>query len=282
MKGRKRLSTIGRPIDPTYLTNRIIAVVTILYMVGGVVFRWISGTGFFEGAYRGAGAGVAVFLAWALGRELDPDNDTAAFFGAGLTAIAVPFLNPPGLLILFWLLIMLRLVNRTTGLPATLVDSLGWVLLSLWMIIKGNWIVGLMTAGALVCDGILYPKQKRQLGLASIPLAATALVLIRKPDLYRPPHDFILPLGVVLLISLFFIPVLRGARTLRGQGDLTGAPLRPQRVITAQMLALTAAVLPAVFFGFPGVEMLMPFWAAVVGSALYVFVRFMFPALRNR
>jgi len=282
MKDRKRLSTIGRPIDPNYPTNRLIVVVTILYTVAGAVFRWVSGAGFFEGAFRGAGAGVAVFLAWALGRELDPDHDAAAFVGAGLAAGAVPFMNPPGLSALLWLLILFRIVNRTTGLSATLVDSLILIGLSVWMIIRGIWIAGVMTAAALVYDGVLTPKRQRQWRLAAVPLLGVALVLIRKPDLFRVPADFLLPVGIVLLTSVLFLPVITGARTLRSLGDLTGEILRPSRVIAAQILALSAGILAAVFFGFPGIEMFMPFWAAVLGSSLHVLIRFMFPVFRSQ
>lgn len=282
MGERVKRSAIGRPIDPDYPTNRLITAITILYMAGGAIYLWVSGAGFFQGVYRGAVAGLAVFLAWALGRELDPDHDAAAFVGAGLAAGAVPFLNPPALAALLWLLILLRVVNRTTGLSCTLVDSLVLIGLSAWMLFKRDWIAGVMTAAALVCDGVLPPKRQRQLRLAAVPLAGTAWVFIKQPALFRISHDLIQPSGLVFLMALSFVPVIIGVRTLRSPGDLTGELLRPSRVIAAQILALSSGILAAVFLGFPGIERLMPFWAAVVGSALFVPLRALFPVFRSR
>ncbi len=281
MEEKRRLSAIGRTIDPSYPTNRLIAAITILYTIGGVIFLWVSGAAVFEGAYRGAAAGLAVFLAWALGRELDPDHDAAAFVGAGLAAGTVPFLNPPALSALLWLLVLMRIVNRTTGLPATLMDSFFLIGLSVWMIIRGNWIAGVMTAAALVCDGVLPPKRQRQWRLAVIPLLGAVWVLIREPVLFRISHNPILPIGFVFLTALSFIPVVIGARSLRSRGDLTGEILQPSRVIAAQILALSSVIPAAVFFGFPGIEMFMPFWAAVLGSALFVLIRTIFRSFRN-
>ena len=60
------------------------------------------------------GAGIAVFLAWALGRELDPDHDWSALI-AELGTFALWFTLPSSAGLLFATLISVRLITRSTG-----------------------------------------------------------------------------------------------------------------------------------------------------------------------
>ena len=112
------VTTLGRPVDPRYPTNLAVVVLSPVVVVAGTIYRLVSGYALLEGVLWGIGAGLAVFLAWALGRELDPDHDLSAFVGAGLTVFGLLLTGLPSLLVLFWLLLALRVVNRSTGLPA--------------------------------------------------------------------------------------------------------------------------------------------------------------------
>jgi hypothetical protein len=166
------------PIDLSYPTNRAIAVLTTVVTIAGAILRLLRGTTPLESVLWGIAAGLAVFLTWALGRELDPDHDLSAFVGAGLVFIALLLVDAPSLLLILWLLSVLRTVNRTVGLPAKPLDSL-WVLgLSAWLTWQGYWMVGLVTAVAFLLDGLLPPPLRRQLLASGLAFLATVILSI--------------------------------------------------------------------------------------------------------
>ena len=81
-----------------------------------------------------------------------------------------------------------------------------------------------------------------------------------------PPQGFAWqPAALALGMSLAFYPVWRDCHQMTSQCDNTPATLSPKRVRAGQLLSLTAAVLLA---GFTGLPPLLPYWAAVLGSAL--------------
>ena len=105
----------------------------------------------------GAGVGLTVFLSWALARELDPDNDHSAFVGAGLVSIGVFLWGLPHFLALFCLLVLGRIVNRSSGLSARTADSMAAVVLSGLLVYQGSWGFGLAAAMAAK---LAYPERQ--------------------------------------------------------------------------------------------------------------------------
>ena len=104
---------------------------------------------------------LAVFLAWALGRELDPDRDGAAFVAAGLALLASWTLGRPSILGLFLILLSLRLVNRTVGPRARALDSLLVFGFALFVVARGEWLPGAVAGTAFLLDGLLRPAHRR-------------------------------------------------------------------------------------------------------------------------
>lgn len=105
--------TLGRKIDIHYNTNRWILIIMAL----------TSGIGIFTNGdlVTGIKIGVSVFLTWALTREVDPKREYAAFLTAGLALSSLFIAFEVDLMIIFYLLLLLRLVNNITGkLPTTL------------------------------------------------------------------------------------------------------------------------------------------------------------------
>lgn len=106
--------TLGRKIDFNYKTNKFITIAAAIVAVIG----WIS-TG---NPKSGLMIGVSVFLTWALSRELDPTHDYSAFLGAGFSLLNLVYYENIELLVVFWLLLLIRLVNGITGKDRTMVD----------------------------------------------------------------------------------------------------------------------------------------------------------------
>lgn len=263
------VTAIGRPLDPHYPTNVAIAIVTALATVAGAAWRWLEGATLLEGALWGIGAGLAVFLAWALARELDPDHGLSAFVGAGLALVALPFLGLPQLLPLFWTLLAARIVNRTVGLPARPLDSLAVIGLGLWLTWQADWIYGLAAAAVLFLDGWLEPPLRRHLLLSGAMLAATLVLALLGRATPDAGWDSGLLRFVAYLAGLVFFVATETLGDARAPCDVTGEPVRPARVRAAQLLALVTALMVMGRSGQEGFVALLPLWAAMVGVALF-------------
>ncbi len=263
------ITALGRPLDPRYPTNRAIAVLALVVAIAGTILGLLSGAGLLDSALWGIGAGLVVFLTWALGRELDPDHDLSAFLGAGLALIALLLFDSPALLVVFWLLLLLRIVNRTAGLPAKPLDSLAVLGLGAWLAWQGYWMVGLVTAVAFLLDGLLSPPLRTQLFVSGLAFVATVVLSVFHGDIAMETG----PTTVVIISSVgmagLFLVVIVTSRELQAVGDATGKPLNPRRVQAAQVLALLVALLFAWWAGASGVVALLPLWAAMIGVGLY-------------
>lgn len=264
----ERLSSITRSIDLNYPTNRIIVEITLLFLLGTAGFQLILGKAVSSALYSGLIAGASVFLAWAFARELDPDNERSAFFAAFLGCAGFVFFPSPFLLALFLEILLIRIVNRSTGLPSKTSDSIAVLLISAWISSQGNWIFGLFTALAFFLDSFLPEPNRQNRIFGVIAFIASLLAFIRTPG----KESILLnaELGLFILAAvLLFIPIVLSSRKIKSRGDLTGIPLDSLRMRAAQLTAILSAGLSAVLGGVAGAESLMPLWGAILGISLY-------------
>jgi hypothetical protein len=263
------ITSLGRLPDPRYSTNLAIMVFAFVFAIAGAILQFLQGAALPASINWGVGAGFALFLTWALGRELDPDHDLSAFAGAGLSLIPLLLVGAPSLMVILWLLLVLRLVNRTVGLPARPLDSLGVLGLGLWLTWQGHWLIGLLTAVAFLLDGLLTPPLRYHLFVSGLALVATLVLAIFGGDMAMKTG---LTIGVAtssLAMSSLFLVVIATSGKALAVGDATGRPLRPRRVQAAQGLALATALLFAWSAGTAGVLAMLPLWAAMLGVGLY-------------
>ncbi len=133
-EGIYRITSVARPVDPAYPTNRALLIVL---PIGAAVFAALALLGIIDaGALSAMLSGLLVgFAAWALTRELTPDDDAAAFVALALAWIMSAVTGATGVLLTFAALFLARIVNRTTGLAARPWDILmvgGFVLWASW------------------------------------------------------------------------------------------------------------------------------------------------------
>ena len=267
-----RVTSIGRPVDLRYPTNRAIFILSFAVAAGGTLYRLLGHKQLLQSAQWGFKAGFTVFLAWALCRELDPDNDLAAFVGAGLTVFGVLLWGFPSFLVLFWLLVIIRVVNRTAGLAAKTMDSLAVVILGGVVVFQGQWGLGLVTALALFLDFCLPAPHKRQLFFAGLVVLSTVLIVVLKQDYWIKGELYWSMGGLALGLSAVFVPVMFKSRALKSIGDETGGPLSPTRIMAGQGLALLSGIQVALWSGAEGLLSLLPLWAAIVGAAVFMYI----------
>jgi preprotein translocase subunit SecE len=259
---------IGRGLDPRNPTNLAIFGIAALGGAVGAIVPFLSGAGLMESVGSGFVTGLAAFMGWALSREVDPDYPWSAFVAPFLALAGVLVYGQPALLFSLWALIVLRVLNRTTGMPAKNLDQLSVLVFSLWLAFQGFWLAGLAAALVFVLDAVLTWPNRQQLVYATLAALGTLVLMAFRPSLASP-----LPgLGTLLLggaAGLVFLLVILNSRELRSTCDYAGSPLSPRRVQWAQWIALAVAVLTVAFYGQDGLLLSMPLWAALLGTGLY-------------
>ena len=244
-------TALGRSIDFSFPTNRAIALLVLVTALAGAALHGDAGQGLQDG--------LAVFFAWALARELDPDHDMSAFVAVAFLLVGLLLWGVP-LQGCFWLLLVIRVVNRTTGLTATPIDSL--IVLALALTLRQNWGVMAISSVAFGMDAVLAPAPRRQFLFAAVGLGLTVMLVIQNgPVVFS---------GAAALFALLLsLPLLVTSREVTSLTDATDQKMQPLRIRAGLFVAALAGVEMALWSGAPGLLALMPLWAAVLGTATY-------------
>ena len=263
----RRFSGLARPVDTGYASNRRIAGASVAVLAAAWLIAGIA-TGQWLGALGTAAlTALAFFLAWALGRELDPDEDAAALAGAALTLPGLALAGLPDIGALFLVLLAMRVLNRTTGVAATVLDVGLLLVLGLVVALPGQPVYLAAAGAALMVDGIISPPSRRRviIGLGAGAIAAAGVIVLM-PGGPRPQPELLAGLAALVLAAAF-VPVIQAQRGLQSVADDTGEPLAVQRVRAGQLLAAGTALAAALWQGSAGLLALLPLWAAMLAAA---------------
>lgn len=267
-----RFSAMARPLDPSWRSN--LAVLVLMPVAGLVALLWAMRSGV-SGAtpllVAGAVGGGVVLGTWALGRELAPDDQAAAFVAVALGFAAHLLVDEASLILVFVALSLARVVNRTVGPSPTIFDRIGVLGLtgiSAWRLAAPE--LWLAAALAFALDA----RHSRH-GTTSWVSSATAVafmglqILLATPD--APSMD---PLGgdpvaaaLAGVTAIAFVAVISRTRTIRSAADMTGEPLSPARVRSG-MVVVTALALRSFLAPPPAMAQTALVWAAMAGVAL--------------
>lgn len=141
------ITGIARIIDPRLRTHQFHLGVAVL---GGLIVMAVElerQGSLAEALGPAVNAGITVFLAWAIAREVDPDEARTANLAAVLAVVARLLAGPGNLIALVMLLLATRIVLRSTGLKPTILDGL--LFLPLAAFLAGRTVTGWMAALAL-------------------------------------------------------------------------------------------------------------------------------------
>lgn len=196
-------TSIGRPLDPAYPSNKAVLVLMPLAAVMGAMHAWLDGGSLADVLAEAFEFLLILFGSWALARELDPDDNPAAFVSAALAMLAAFLVDEPGVLIVFSALLLVRTVNRSTGLESRLADSLIVTALAIWtMYATAIPFYGAVAGLAFILDGSLREPLRRQWIFGLICLAGSVV--------YMVDHDYSLaqlsaPATLFEWLSLVFL-----------------------------------------------------------------------------
>ena len=163
-----RFTSIARPIDPAYLTNRALLMVLPLLMLlsAGLASLYDIDKGPVAAAFSGA---LAAFAAWALTRELAPDYSGAAFVALALAWIANVAFGATSVLLVFVALLIVRLVNRSTGPRWRPLDTLGVLGFCIWAAVSTQQpLLLVISAVAFSLDATLKEPLRRHYFAAAV------------------------------------------------------------------------------------------------------------------
>lgn len=258
------ITSLGRRLDPSYPTNRAVLVLLPVAGLLAALAAVAAGAGPAHVLWRGIGGLLAAFGAWALAREIAPDDELFGAFGAMVAAFAAWLLVDAALLPLFAALFYARLVVRSTGLRATLLDSLFVTALALF----AAWSAGspwpaAAGAAAFVLDAVLRPGFPRQWLFAGICAAgAVALTSAGLAPRVIPIQPDLVPRTLATVVTVGAIALISATRTCRTRCDTSDAPLSVARVRGAQSVTLVAALATAAS-GSEGIEAGALVWATL-------------------
>ncbi len=183
LAGVYRFTSIARPIDPAYLTNRALLIVLPIagLLSAAVASVHDTGSGPLSAAFIGA---LVALVAWALTRELAPDYNDAAFIALALAWTMNVAFGTRQVMLLFVAILLMRIVNRSTGLPSRLLDTLGVFGFCTWAAMSTQQpLILLIASSAFALDAALKDPLRRHYLAAAACLAVVAWMLLGDADL---------------------------------------------------------------------------------------------------
>jgi len=262
-----KFTALGRPIDPTYPTNRAILILSLIagIIAGGIAL--ISGVGLVDSALYGLYSAILTVLAWIIAREIDPDHDYSAFVAAALAFGVSLFIEPTSMLGAFFVIPVTRLVNRTVGPKLKRMDTIIVIGFTLVMVFLDYWYFGFIAALAFLLDTRLRDPNPSHY-LAALVSGFGAVIYL----LFNGAGDFgdlsTLYLIVVAIIAAAFLLNIMTTKDVQQKTDITDEPLDFYRVLGAMSIALMLAT-AMLWRGDTGILEMAALWAAMSGVVIY-------------
>ncbi|MFP4563289.1 MAG: hypothetical protein ACLFRY_08245 [Spirochaetia bacterium] len=264
-----RRTALGRPVDFSWTTNIIITAAAGVAFLGGITAQLALRQPVWDSFVWGFRFSLGLFLAWALGREIDPEHDISALIGAALAVPAIIVFGTPMILGGFWLLVALRIVVRTAGPKPGAVEAAIVTALALWLSYRYSRLYGCAAVILFIFDALLPPRNKLSFLFAGISAAGTAVITLFLVD---AAGTFVLSRAMGILILGLIAAVLfliLTERHVHARSDDGSHPLSRKRIRAAHIGCLVLGVLLIYQTGPSGFIDTIPLIAAIAGAVLY-------------
>ncbi len=253
--------TLGRKIDFNYKTNMIILIISLL--VAGI--GWVLTGKVLSGISIGAG----VFLTWALSRELDPKHDYSAFIAAGFSLLNLIYYESIQLLVIFWIILLMRIVNGITGKDLTTFDIFSVLGLTIYLSFNNKnsvfFLVFILAMGFLI-----KAREKNKEALIAIGISLGFFIV----ESFFMRYLSFISMNDLNITSMFTIAILSLSFILfwflskdKIQDDL-GNTVKKIRILGSQILYSVAVIL-LFFTGGISFNNLIIYLSVIIGIAIY-------------
>ncbi len=254
--------------------NRAIVYLTLATFAAVFIYQLILTVPFIEALGSAGSTALAVFLTWAISREIDPAHDWSAFAGLPFTFAAALFYGSPALITLFFLLLFSRLINGTTGRRATLFDAVTLITLAV-IIFTNSVFIGLpLLALGFGFEAITVPGHR---GKAFFSVLAIIIFIVMLVFFY-PEHYFVpgynLYTGTAALVTIFLtILLIAWTKESRVKADHGNRKLENRRILLGQAVIAIFIIIEFFLKGSIALVMLYPALFAYLGTAVYNLLR---------
>ncbi len=226
-----KISALGRPIDFSYPTNRVLVMVVLLAIAVTLLYRLISGVPFWEATFSAAAASLTVFLTWSLGREFDPPNDWSAFVALPFSFILALTAGSPAFMALVYILLFSRVLNGITGFRAKVTDYLLLLAIAAQLFYNGLAVSLPLLVFVSALDATLEPKNRHGFLFALLSAVVLISMLLIFPETV-PSFAGINTIGLVtdftLIAALLLLVTKKSPLVLKDDAQL--AALNPTRL----------------------------------------------------
>lgn len=275
-----RLTRLARGIDLGVPSNRVVVAGSLAAGAAAAGLALVRGTGAGSAPAAAIQAGLSIFLAWAIARELDPDSPRSALL-AMPAAGAILFTGRPYLAGVLGVLLIARIALRSTGGFPTLLDLIFLAALaaSLARTVPGVPValvlalaLAVNASGGPIAGPVPQPTthepgpgRSRAGAIVVIVFAAVSAWYFGSLKLsWRVPDAaqwavLVLAAGACLMLRIGH-PVSRD--------DRNRATLLRTKLVYGTWMSVLAGVLTVAWIGGPAVPALSGLWAALLGVAL--------------
>jgi len=230
----------------------------------------IAGRPFSISLFFAAGTAVSVFLTWAISRELDPPHHWSAFLGLPFTLIAALYYGLSGLILLFFILLIGRTLNGSTGLRITVFDSIILVILAALLYTDGVITAMFFLAVVFFIDSVLEPVNRKQKYFAYLTLVLFFLMVLffnGQAIAFAGLNLYSGLFSLLLIVSTIFLALrLRDAKEC---GDNEDLPLNYLRICSAQVVVASFIIVELLLKGSQALLMIYPVGFAYLGTVIY-------------
>ncbi len=270
MKEIKSIITLGRPMDLSYPTNRLIVFVSVTLFALYFAYLLLTAVPAAEALSIAFSAGIALFLCWAIGREVDPAYEWSAFFALPLVLAAVFYYVSPDLLSLLFILLAMRFLNRSTGLRATVFDALMLISLGIALFSNGVYTGLPLLLVVFTVDFILEPVARKLL-IFILPAFAA---LVFSFYLFNTYMDYSINISVtvallvfLLVIFIIYVIIATGKDIVPGDSKEIQPDIR--RINLARLCLVIFIIINVLQKGESAFVMFYPAAFAIAGAGLY-------------
>ena len=264
-----RYSSLARPVEPKYPTNLAVMILAPLGGIAVAIYLYttsIMGVG--EAALLALEAAFVAFLAWALGRELDPDVNHSAFVGMALALVAIALGFNASILYIAAVLFSVRIVNRTIGDPLKMLDLIALSVFAIALSLMGApWWTCFLIAAALTIDTVFDRTQGNNLYAAVIVFIA-GLYAMASTGAPHPENALLIERGWLVAVAVvggLFVLMIFTTPTPTTCCDLRPDDLLSRRRVQTGMALALAGGFASLFGGPAMLFAALPVWAVMAG-----------------